>query len=403
LILIANGVHADDQAGKLFQFTGAVLIDGVLIYPLEGDAGYLATSENHLYTSNEESVRLVVSGRIDPALSWEIQYLNQRNSTDLPATAITGNPELFRIKNTRHYFVEDGEGEHKTYWYHELDRLNTKYEYKNYSVVAGRQAVSWGSGRFWQPTDVFGAFSPTELNRDYKPGIDALKFDWYPTPNSSHTLAYVFGNQDIDDLEDSGAWHYRTIIGQSSEITLLAGKIAGVVTGGGSFETSWLGMGWRMESIIFKIPDNDSNDNFTIAGVDYQFDNGLFIGVEHYHNSLGVPEESDLAQSARQVSYINGQQKHLSRNVTGIALSKPLTPLLTGSYNFLASSLVSPDNETSWSTLHQFSFLYSLMDEADALLAILYGTGKGLDSASLPRSEFGHIPLSISLRLRAFF
>jgi hypothetical protein len=250
---------------------------------------------------------------------------------------------------------------------------------------------------------VFGAFSPTELNREYKPGIDAVKLDFFPSHASSLALAYVFGNRDADNFKDSGALHYRTVIGQESEVTLLAGKISGTVTAGGSFETSWLGIGWRLESILFEQVDNNKHDNFSIAGLDYQFSNGLLVGLEFYYNSLGATEESKLLQSAGQISFINGQQKHLGQNLVGITFSKNLTPLLTGNYNFLASKLESSDNETSWSSLHQVFFSYSLADEADALLALHIGNGRGLDNFGRPRSEFGHVPASLSLRLRYYF
>jgi hypothetical protein len=396
-------LFADDNAGNSYQFTGVLLFNAALLYPQETDVGYSPDDNNKIYISDDESIRLIATGNLNTSSSWEIQYLNQRQATDLTVLPLASGASLFRIKNSRHYFVEDTEGEHRASWYHELDRLYTKFEYDNFSAVVGRQAISWGSGRFWQPTDVFGAFSPIEINREYKPGIDAVRLNIFPDFESSLALAYVFGNQDIDEVEDSAALHYRTIIGQDSEITLLAGKITGIVTGGGSFETSWSGIGWRLESVMFKIPDGDKNDIFSIAGIDYQFANDLILAIEYYYNSLGATKESRLPESTRQLTYINGQQKHLGRNVIGLALTKTLTPLLTGNYNFLASALETEDEKTGWSSLHQLLFSYSIADEADALLAFLYGNGKGLNMLDQPRSEFGHTPASISLRLRYYF
>lgn len=405
LFLLSDHLFAEEQTDYNFQFTGVVQINGTLIYPQEHDLGFDASNKGNTFYSDDESLRLISSGDLNSSANWEIQYLNQRLATNFPSGLISRSTNSFRIRNSRHYFVEDYEGEHHTVWFHELDRLLIKYEYENYSVIAGRQAISWGSGRFWQPTDVFGAFSPTELNREYKHGIDGVKLDFFPTNESDLALAYVFGNRDKENFEDSAALHFRTTLGQNSEVTLLAGKIAGIITGGGSFETGWLGMGWRLESILFKQVGNGSNkhDNFSIAGVDYQFSDNLLIGLEYYYNSLGATSEDKLPQSARQTTFINGQQKHLSQNVFGIAFSKTLTPLLSGNYNFLASSLETPDDKTSWSAFHQLSFLYSLTNEADALLAMHYGTGKGLDTFGRPRSEFGHTPASLSLRLRAYF
>lgn len=402
-VLLTSPLSADEQVEKDFQFTGVLLVDGGLLYTQEGDIGYDPDKKRNIYASDEESARLIFSGRMNPEFTWEAQYFNQRQASILPVVSEPINTSLFRIKSGRYYFVEDYEGDNRTNWYQEIDRLSVKYEHDKYSTVAGRQAITWGSGRFWQPTDVFGAFSPLELNREYKPGVDAVKFDFFPSFSSGLAVAYVFGDRDADNFEDSAALHYRTVIGQVSEITLLAGKIVGAITGGGSVETSWLGIGWRLESILFKEPEKDKYDNFSIAGFDYQFSNGLIIGFEYYYNTLGANKESDLLESASQVTYINGQQKHLGQNVAGFAFSKNLTPLLTGNYNFLAARLENADEESSWSTLHQIFFSYSIADEADALLAFHYGTGKGLDNFGLPRSEFGHVPASVSLRLRYYF
>ncbi len=402
-ILLTNPLYADEQANKNFQFAGVLLVDSGLFYTQEDDIGYDPDKKRNIYTRDEESARLIFSGRVNAELSWEAQYFNERQASILPVTSAPVDTSLFRIKNGRYYFVEDYKGDNRTNWYHEIDRLSAKYEYGNYSTVVGRQAITWGSGRFWQPTDVFGAFSPLELNREYKPGIDAIKFNFFPNFESGLTLAYVFGNRDEKDFEDSAALNYRTTLGQASEVTLLAGKIVGAVTGGGSIETSWLGIGWRLESILFKEPEKEKPDNFSIAGLDYQFSNGLIIGLEYYYNTLGANKESELLESASQATFINGQQKHLGQNIVGFAFSKNLTPLLTGNYNLLGARLEDTDANTSWSTLHQFFFNYSIADEADALLAFHYGTGKGLDNFGLPRSEFGHVPATVNLRLRYYF
>jgi hypothetical protein len=129
----------------------------------------------------------------------------------------------------------------------------------------------------------------------------------------------------------------------------------------------------------------------------------VLFGLELYYNSLGATREDRLALSAAQPTYINGQQKHLAQNVMGVSLTKTLTPLLTGNYNFLVSALEGIDGSNDWSSLHQVLLSYSIADEADALVAFHYGTGKGLNTLGQPRSEFGHVPASLSLRVRYYF
>ena len=50
--------------------------------------------------------------------------------------------------------VEDGAGTHHQS-FHRLDRAAIQYQQGNWNVTLGRQAVSWGSGRVFQPMDPF--------------------------------------------------------------------------------------------------------------------------------------------------------------------------------------------------------------------------------------------------------
>ena len=56
-----------------------------------------------------------------------------------------------------------------------LDRLNLRFDFDSIRVVAGRQAVTWGVTYFWPALDLFAPFSPRRVDRDYKPGIDAIR------------------------------------------------------------------------------------------------------------------------------------------------------------------------------------------------------------------------------------
>jgi hypothetical protein len=41
-------------------------------------------------------------------------------------------------------------------------------------VRAGRQRIAWGTGKIWNPTDVLNPYQPTSVERDERPGVDAL-------------------------------------------------------------------------------------------------------------------------------------------------------------------------------------------------------------------------------------
>ena len=85
----------------------------------------------------------------------------------------------------------------------------------------GRQAIDFGSGRFWQPLNVFGSFTPTDLDTDFKPGIDAARLDWFTSDFSSLSAVYAFSPKDNTTISTgkttNSALHYRSQVGEQSE------------------------------------------------------------------------------------------------------------------------------------------------------------------------------------------
>ena len=281
--------------------------------------------------------------------------------------------------------------------------LHYQRRFSNSSLSIGRQPVDWGSGRFWQPLNVFGAFAPTDLDTDFKAGIDSLIYDWYPTTFSSLSLVYALAPQDEPRFGNSAALYYRQPAGERSELALLAGEVVDNRVVGASFESEWSGIGWRVEGIYYDQADGREDGLFWIAGLDYQFDNGTLLNLEWHQNDLGSSDETRLTEVADSFLVQSGLQQQLGRQVLGLGLSDDLTPLLRGSYTLLLSPLRDADNERHLSSLHQFTLLYSLSDESDLLLSALLTSGRGLDASDQPRSEFGHIPNSLTLRWRLYF
>ena len=110
--------------------------------------------------------------------------------------------------------------------YHRFDRLALRYRGDSWDLTLGREAVSWGSGKAFNPMDVFAPFAPTTVDRDYKAGEDLLKFDKLFDGGSDLQLLAVFrrdgeGNREFDEGSYGGKW--RTFIGES-ELELAAGR-----------------------------------------------------------------------------------------------------------------------------------------------------------------------------------
>lgn len=58
---------------------------------------------------------------------------------------------------------------------HNLDRLAMKIALPFGDLTVGRQVLSWGTGRVWNPTDVLSPFPPTVIDREVRRGFDAVR------------------------------------------------------------------------------------------------------------------------------------------------------------------------------------------------------------------------------------
>jgi hypothetical protein len=76
---------------------------------------------------------------------------------------------------------------------HEIDRAFIMLHGPNWQITAGRQAIGWGRGVLFQAVDVFSPFLPTEVDREWRRGVDALRAEVSPVPELTMEAAAAFG------------------------------------------------------------------------------------------------------------------------------------------------------------------------------------------------------------------
>lgn len=382
-------------------FTGRFAMLGTTAVAEEGDVGYRPTGGDAL-SADQQSVRLMFDEVLEQG-EWSVHLQSARQHLTNFPLAERHSSDLFRYRLGGGSWLDERADDTATTIDYALDRLVYRQRFEHYTLGLGRQPIDWGSGRFWQPLNVFGAFAPTDLDTDYKPGIDAVTVDAYPGAFSSLSAAYVLAPKDDAELENSSALHYRRQAGELSELSLLAASVVGNRVLGAAFESAWGGMGWRLEGVHYTLEQNEEKAFFWIAGIDYMFGDGTLIAAEWYDNSRGATTEAELGAMAEDPLVAYGLQQQLGRHVLGVSLQRDLTPLLNGGYTLLAGTLRDGDNRRHFSLLHQLNLTYSVGDESDLLFSLLYAEGKGLNAADEPQSEFGHLPASATLRLRFYF
>lgn len=201
------------------DLTGRVSILGNVAWPEQRDIG-----DAHRTTADQQSLRLMLDDYSD-STEWSLHLKTLRQHFNGLSSTVPTAPQQFRRHSLAGEVLNETPDDSYTRLVYEFDRAVYRWRSEQTTLSLGRQAIDWGSGRFWQPLNVFGAFAPTDLDTDYKQGIDAASLQWYPSAFSSLTVAYVPGPADDNAGKDSAAAYYRGLISDRTELSLLAGRV----------------------------------------------------------------------------------------------------------------------------------------------------------------------------------
>ena len=219
--------------------------------------------------------------------------------------------------------------------YHRLDRLVWTW-FPDWGVVrAGRQAVTWGNGLLFNPTDLFNPFAPTDIERDYKLGDDMLSVQ-VPTGERSDLHGLYVARRDLQTGEPSGeasslAGKLHTALG-TTEFDLMVAKHYGeTVLGLGA--SGYLGEAvWRTD-VLYSTLDSDKDHYVTlVANLDrsWMWWGKNFYGfVEGYYNGLGEENPVEALQNPDLMERIaRGELFTLGRLYLGGHLRVEMHPLV---------------------------------------------------------------------------
>jgi hypothetical protein len=185
-------------------------------------------------------------------------------------------------------------------------------------ITLGRQRIAWGTGRFWSPLDILNPFDATRLEREERPGVDALlvdrrlgplgKFNGVFAPATERSRAaiagYVHGNA------------YGT------DYSLLLGNFRGERLVGADFSGRLGGVGIRGEATASR-PDTGRFIR-ALLGADYGFGNTFTVTGELYFNGEGESQPSRYDFPG----LFEGRIRSVARHYGAIAVSYQMSPLL---------------------------------------------------------------------------
>jgi hypothetical protein len=288
--------------------------------------------------------------------------------------------------------------------YHELDRAFAGLRAGAFSLVVGRQAVGWGRGALFSAVDLFSPFTPLEVDREWRRGVDAVNGDWKMTGTSSLNLVAAFGAS----LDDSVlGLRLRGYLGEVDGEFLFARRAADLMAG---LTSSWV-MGpaeVHAEAALFKTPGDAPgglpahgdlvpkavlgvSNNFNLGG-------GLSVVLEYHYSGFGVESAPDLpvwlAKPDYLKRYLRGDTQITGRQAVALVAGTSFSQEWSGSLQVI-QSLVDSSNLAAPSLLWNFS-------ESMSLSAAGYmGFGPGIKDA-VPQSQFGDVPATLLAQVKFY-
>ncbi len=284
-----------------------------------------------------------------------------------------------------------------------LDRANVRYHFRAFQLSLGRQAISFGKARFWNPLDAFLPFDPRQFDREYKPGIDAVRANVPMGDLSGVELVGVLGRDDGAEAF-LRSWRGSALLGRvytnwhDWDLALQGGKVYGGYHLGAGLSGVVGPLEVRAEGTGFwPLPDDPVRQHFLgVVGVGKYFDSSLNLQLEYLYN--GVGDTPNLGAAFALVEA--GRALQVSEHVLGGLVAYDLFPLLNGA---LATVLSASDG----SALILPQLEYSVSDESALTLGAMVAVGRRPRAGAGPipelQSEFGTYPDFYFMQYRVYF
>ncbi len=314
--------------------------------------------------------------------------------TGLDATTTTGASQ-YRLADIN-ISMESDNGERVLL--QNLDRFNLRFDLGKADITIGRQAISFGSARFVSPTDIFEPFMISTLDKEYRVGVDAVRYQASLGAFSEVDLGLVIGHEGRADASAIYGRYKTSISGNDLEGTVILRDQFTLV--GGGIERAIFDFGFWSE-VAFVTSKNESDYFRGSIGIDHSIgETGLFM-IEYHHSTAGAKSPGEYLDLYQTEPLENGGVYLLGRNYIIPSVSLTATPLL----GLSASVFINIDDE---STFFRAGGEYNLSDNLYTDFGVFVGIGD--NSRMVPAlppidvgSEFGDFPFMAYASLRYYF
>ena len=174
-----------------------------------------------------------------------------------------------------------------------IDRASVAYTGQNLVLKVGRQAITWGSGLFFHPSDIVAPFSPDAIDTSYKPGVDML-YGQYLFDNGAEIQAIAvpraetYGGAvtlDQSTLAIRGSTTLGSLDGALFHARDRGDRVAGLNLSG-----PLGGASWNAEYVHWQLADGTAHPSwlFNITNFGTLGDWNVSYFAEYFRNGFGV-------------------------------------------------------------------------------------------------------------------
>lgn len=273
---------------------------------------------------------------------------------------------------------------------HGIDRLFLRANSSYIEFEVGRMALSWGTGRVWNPTDMWSPFSPTQIDKEEKPGVD-LAHVTFNIPKVG-SLEGVFAPLDTEHhnqmrMDDSSAGGRLLFNIGEYDISVMGGYFATDTVAGFDFSGYIKDAGFRGEATYTVVNREDHERDYirAVLSVDYGFAAAWnpYLLFEVYFNGMGESDPDDyldrLYEKSVQRQLQMGRAFNLGRDY--LSLMTTVQP-----HALVAMALQTLMNIDDQSFFVHFDIRYSALDFVDIIAGTNLFFGK-------ENSEFGGLEI----------
>ena len=360
-------------------------------------------------TSSATRLRLQYQGRLTDRWSFEgageFSLLVQHHALFTGGLFAETGSATYRFSDPDHrIFPDHPDRDDNVGGFANLDRFRFTWHGDRLDMILGRQPVSWGSGKIVNPTDVLAPYAFTELDTEYRIGVDAVRFRYALGAMSELDAGVVLGP---DGDKDESAFFVRgkTYVG-NTDVSVLVMRFREHRMVGVDVTRAFGGTGAWLEAALVA-PSRSRNglqqDDYVrlTAGLDRQLTPRLYAYLEYHLNTAGSSDPDGYALLADDPAYREGSVYLLGRHYVGTGFSFQLSGLTTLNGMILT-------NLSDGSAFGSLSMEYNVARNLYLSGGIYLNTGSSpILSAAPPfvqlMDEFGSYPDLLYISLRWYF